>query len=131
MTPYKFNKWLEAVGYNCLKPKTFESEHYKNYVRDFPCCICEAPNSGQLANSETIRNTFAHIEMAGMGSKCSDFFGVSACGKCHQLEGDYTKGKIQFYIDNGVNVHQVALYLLASYYEQLIKGFEKKYGGLT
>lgn len=54
-------------------PKPPRSEAYLEWIRNKPCCNCDAPP----------RSDPHHEGEKGAGQKCSDFLAVPLCRKCH------------------------------------------------
>jgi hypothetical protein len=69
---------------NFKAPPLARDDDYLAFVREQPCCACGKSNEPSEAH---------HFGPRGMGERCSDYFAVPVCVKCHRQFHD--EGKIE------------------------------------
>ena len=78
---------------NLQKPKRYESEKYKEFIRDLPCCACNVNRLHGRAQSDP-----HHMRSKGAGG--SDLTCIPLCRKHHtEIHWSSVKFQVKYIID--------------------------------
>jgi len=85
------------------KPIKWESEEYRDFIRDHVCLNCGRPSQ---CHHEPFKN-------GGMGTKCSDSHDLPLCYECH-IEGRHRQG-FSWYEENNIDPKWEMIKLLTEF----------------
>ena len=102
---------------NLQKPKRFESEKYKEFIRNFPCCV---PGCNRRSNSKNSKRQVDPHHSKSKGSGGSDLACVPLCD-CHHSES-HQIGQTTFQERREIDFREIRLALLEAWI------MEKDYG---
>ena len=91
------------------KPSPHRDARYLAFIRNHPCCACEAINEGQKTRTEC-----AHTGRHALGSKADDYRAIPLCEKHHRSDshGLDKRGRWWFEESYGLVIDDVVMDLL-------------------
>jgi len=100
---------------NLQKPKRFESERYKEFIRNQSCC---APGCGRRRNSKNNKRQVDPHHSKSKGSGGSDLECIPACD-CHHTES-HSIGQETFQERHNIDYNEIKVKLLQQFIEENI-----------
>ena len=97
------------------KPKRFESEEYKEFIRNLPCCV---PGCNRRRNSKNSKRQVDPHHTKSVGAGGSDLTCVPACD-CHHTES-HTVGQNTFQEKHNIDFKDIQIECLQKFIEEKI-----------
>jgi hypothetical protein len=91
------------------KPKTHRDKKYLDFICSKECCIC---GKGSEPHHESGLG-----DSGGMALKCSDYFAIPLCSKCHRDRHDI--GYLSFYKLFSLDVKRLIIEYLSEYIQSM------------